>query len=208
MSRELKDLIEEFYRLELIVMTAPAPTSQSTTTSASTNQKSQTLGQAPSTSLLPRGSVSATLEVGGVGGSTTPQPSSSTSVSPHHHHHHHGHTSFTTTTASFINHHANRLKSKLVPNTITSSSTIGSGAKLANLSSQWTSQKNTLIIMANAAAIELYFLCIEDESDAEKLCTKCSEKFFLSHMSLSETILQAPLIASCIQVLTCLLGFN
>ena len=54
--------------------------------------------------------------------------------------------------------------------------------------------------MANAAAIELYFLVVEDEQDAEKLCTKCSEKFFIN-LSLTDSILQAPLIASCVQVL-------
>ncbi len=67
-------------------------------------------------------------------------------------------------------------------------------------SSPWNSTKNNLIILANSAAIELYFLCIEDDIDAEKLCIKCSEKFFIN-VPLSETILQAQLIASCIQVL-------
>jgi hypothetical protein len=89
-----------------------------------------------------------------------------------------------------------------MPQTNTNSST--SPQKNNNSSSgggsQWQSAKNNLVIMANAAAIELYFLCVEDEQDAEKLCTKCSEKFFIN-LSLSETIMQAPLIASCIQVL-------
>ncbi len=117
--------------------------------------------------------------------------------------------------SAFINHHANRLKSKIITqandnnsnliytsfndsNKISNPNTISSWLK--NASSPWNSTKNNLIILANSAAIELYFLCIEDDLDAEKLCNKCSEKFFLS-LSLSETILQAPLIASCIQVL-------
>lgn len=136
--------------------------------------------------------------------------------------------------ASFLNHHANRLKSKIVSGAAGAGSS-ASGATntgnqsqllLSNLNSplaggaslnaanahnqsskqplfstHWNTQRNNLIILANASAIELYFLCIEDESDAEKLCTKCSEKFFLN-MSLSDTILQAPLIASCIQILS------
>lgn len=198
-------------------MSAPAMSSSSRGGGVGLGAASNTKGASSATSggasqaaasTLPRGSVAA-VELG-VGAAGAGGPSSSSSVSPshhnnNHHHHSHPHTSFTTTTASFINHHANRLKSKLVPNTIMqSSSTLASGTSSKMLpnqqSGQWTSQKNTLIIMANAAAIELYFLCIEDESDAEKLCTKCSEKFFLSNMSLSETILQAPLIASCIQV--------
>lgn len=111
--------------------------------------------------------------------------------------------SFTTSPASFLNHHANRLKSKLVPNATNSnsSSTLPNKSQPQLFTStQWINQRNSLIILSNAAAIELYFLCIEDESDAEKLCTKCSEKFFLANMSLSDTIMQAPLIASCIQV--------
>lgn len=128
---------------------------------------------------------------------------------------------------AFLNHHANRIKSKLLTpqpslgaeNQTTTGSTLAvpsstlaapnnwqlgasqpTSSSSVKASSSWTSAKNNLIILANAAAIELYFLCLEDETDAEKLCMKCSEKFFIQ-LSLSETILQAPLIASCIQVL-------
>jgi hypothetical protein len=135
--------------------------------------------------------------------------------------HHHD---LVTSPASFLNHHANRLKSKIASGSSAASGSLGGSSGLSTLvsntsaslsqtspilggskhapawTSHWNTQRNNLIILANASAIELYFLCIEDESDAEKLCTKCSEKFFLS-MSLSDTILQAPLIASCIQVL-------
>ena len=171
-------------------MSAPT-TSTVRTTSKLATHSSQTPGNL---STLPRQSTTGidSLAVG---------PSS---ISPHHHSSHQ-HSSFTASPASFLNHHANRLKSKLVPNAANSSSSSTLTKHQINASpsmssSHWTSQRNSLIIMANAAAIELYFLCIEDESDAEKLCTKCSEKFFLSNMSLSDTILQAPLIASCIQV--------
>lgn len=107
---------------------------------------------------------------------------------------------------AFINHHANRFKYKFMSQQHGSSGSStsspltlpGSGGKIS--SSSWTTARNNSIILANAAAIELYFLCVEDEQDAEKLCTKCSEKFFLN-LSLTETIAQAPLISSCIQVL-------
>lgn len=164
------------------MISAPAPSTRAMKSTLASSQP-------PPSSSLPRQSIVG-LEIPGA------PPSSLTS--PHHH------SSFTTSPASFLNHHANRLKSKLVPNTSSTLNALGKNQVTTSSSTnlgQWTSQKNTLIIMANAAAIELYFLCIEDEADAEKLCTKCSEKFFLSNMSLSDTILQAPLIASCIQVL-------
>lgn len=113
--------------------------------------------------------------------------------------------------SAFFNHHASRFRSKL-----TNSDKAGekSNSSLNNRDSifinslqhayknttAWNASRNNLIILANAAAIELYFLCVEDEQDADKLCTKCSEKFFLN-LSLTDTIAQAPLIASCIQVL-------
>lgn len=153
-------MIEEFYRLELIVMV------NDRTKSSNTNDLNKSVE------------------------SSANQPSTTASI---------------TSPASFFNHHANRFKSKLIPqsasnqtqgvNVLPSSPTMKTAP-----SSHWLSQRNNLIILANASAIELYFLCVEDESDAEKLCTKCSEKFFLN-LSLSDTILQAPLIASCIQVL-------
>lgn len=178
-----------------------APTTTALRTSKVVAHSSQ-----PTTSIstLPRQSTTG-IDSLGVGGGA----GASSSMSPHHHsssqHHQHQHSSFTASPASFLNHHANRLKSKLVPNAANSSSSSALAKHQLTTtnslsSSHWASQRNSLIIMANAAAIELYFLCIEDESDAEKLCTKCSEKFFLSNMSLSDTILQAPLIASCIQV--------
>jgi hypothetical protein len=131
-----------------------------------------------------------------------------------------------TNPGAFFNHHANRFKSKLMAPSLLQSSTTAmsntqqsaaqsnlitaaSSAKLSNYKQQqqllaysfaWQSIRNNLIILANAAAIELYFLCVEDEPDAEKLCTKCSEKFFIN-LSLRDTVMQAPLIASCIQVL-------
>ena len=165
LSRELKELIEEFYRLELIVKARDSSRSNLNTA---------------------------------LGGSKPADSSNNTSN--------------ITSPSAFINHHASRFKSKLMaPN---SSSNNGNAALTVPLnnnsnnssllkstsSTQWNSAKNSLIIAANAAAIELYFLCVEDELDAEKLCTKCSEKFFIN-LSLSETILQASLIASCIQVL-------
>ena len=102
--------------------------------------------------------------------------------------------------SGFLHHHANRFKSKLIPQSgLTATLTTPYNATVKP-SSTWNTSKNNLIILANAAAIELYFLCVEDEHDAEKLCNKCSEKFFLN-LSLTETISQAPLIASCIQVL-------
>ena len=110
---------------------------------------------------------------------------------------------------AFFNHHANRFKSKLIAQTLLPSlntqhnkdSVFSNSLQQSSKTwSAWNSQRNNLIILANAAAIELYFLCVENEQDAEKLCTKCSEKFFLN-LSLTDTIAQAPLIASCIQIL-------
>lgn len=100
--------------------------------------------------------------------------------------------------SAFLHHHANRFKSKLIPQPVATLATPYNTTLKPSLT--WNTAKNSLIILANAAAIELYFLCVEDDHDAEKLCTKCSEKFFLN-LSLTETISQAPLIASCIQVL-------
>ena len=131
--------------------------------------------------------------------------------------HHSTSSSGLTSPSAFINRHANRFKQitqNILPssNNLTSannnsnnnpnntSQNISSSPTLKSHSTQWNGAKNNLIILANAAAIELYFLCVEDEMDADKLCTRCSEKFFIN-LSLSETILQAPLIASCIQVL-------
>lgn len=154
LNRDIKELIEEFYRLELIVMV---------------NDRAK-----PSSDLNK---------------SVDQQTTSITSP------------------ASFFNHHASRFKSKLISSSSNASQTqnqalsiLPSSPFLKTPTSQWTSLKNNLIILANASAIELYFLCVEDESDAEKLCTKCSEKFSI-HLGLSDTIIQAPLIASCIQVL-------
>ena len=110
---------------------------------------------------------------------------------------------------AFFNHHASRFKSKLIAQTLLPSLSIqhnkdsvfsNSLHQSSKTWSAWNLQRNNLIILANAAAIELYFLCVENEQDAEKLCTKCSEKFFLN-LSLTDTIAQAPLIASCIQIL-------
>jgi hypothetical protein len=108
-----------------------------------------------------------------------------------------------TSPSAFFNHHANRFKSKLIPQSNTNNNNQNASSLLGTTykqtSSAWFSVKNNIIILANAAAIELYFLCVEDEQDAEKLCTRCSEKFFIN-LSLTDTILQGPLIASCIQV--------
>jgi hypothetical protein len=103
---------------------------------------------------------------------------------------------------AFFNLQANKLKSKLNNVNINSPNSVAAAAAAAafKTSTSWISLRNNLSILANAAAIELYFLCVEDEHDAEKLCTKCSEKFFLN-LSLTETISQAPLIASCVQIL-------
>lgn len=146
MCHDLKDLVQEFYRLELVVISHDRH----------------------DTSLLP----------------TDPTETGKDTNTP----------------STFFNLHASRFKSKL-----TSSEKAGEradsikGQQLRG-SSAWTTARNHLIILANAAAIELYFLCVEDEADADKLCSKCSEKFFLN-LSLTDTVAQAPLIASCIQVL-------
>ncbi len=103
-----------------------------------------------------------------------------------------------TSTPSFFNHHASRFKLKLIPGEKMERADTLNGSQ--KMSSTWTAARNQLIILANASAIELYFLCVEDEADADKLCSKCSEKFFLN-LSLTETVAQAPLISSCIQVL-------
>lgn len=107
----------------------------------------------------------------------------------------------------FLKDNKKRFKNKLIPQNLLSSlnnhyvglNILPSSTYKSN-SSQWTNSRNNIVILANASAIELYFLLVEDENDAEKLCVKCSEKFFLP-LTLSETIIQAPLIASCIQVL-------
>ena len=75
-----------------------------------------------------------------------------------------------------------------------------SGHHPAATSAAWGTTRSGLAILANAAAIELYFLCVEDEQNADKCCSKCSEKFHVN-LSPSETIAQAPLIASCVQVM-------
>ncbi len=147
---DLKDLVQEFYRLELVVIS----------------------NDRPDTALLQSDTSVATDS-----GKDTSTPS------------------------AFFNHHASRFKSKLIANEKLDSSnradTLNGSAKM---SSTWTAARNQLIILANASAIELYFLCVEDEADADKLCSKCSEKFFLN-LSLTETVAQAPLISSCVQVL-------
>ena len=111
--------------------------------------------------------------------------------------------------SAFFNHHASRFRSKLISNSDKASDKslnsrdsifVNSLQHAYKNTTAWNASRNNLIILANAAAIELYFLCVEDEQDADKLCTKCSEKFFLN-LSLTDTIAQAPLIASCIQVL-------
>lgn len=155
--RDIKDLIEEFFRLELIVM----PQSDRNKPS---NPKTET---------------DFTL-------TSTPNVSSPT---------------------AFLKDNAKRFRTKLIPQSMLSSlNNHSNGINLLpsspfkSSSSQWGTNRNNVIILANASAIELYFLLVEDEIDAEKLCIKCSEKFLLT-LSLSETIIQAPLIASCIQVL-------
>lgn len=108
---------------------------------------------------------------------------------------------------AFIKDNAKRFKTKLIPQSMLSS--VNNNSNVINLlpsspfkssASYWSINRNNIIILANASAIELYFLLVEDDIDAEKLCIKCSEKFLLT-LTLSETIIQAPLIASCIQVL-------
>jgi hypothetical protein len=181
--RDLKDLIEEFYKLELIVKTNDSKNIANSNSQNNSNSLVDNFKAAKES-----------LNV------TNTSPASSIGLN---------------STSAFINHHANRFKSKILQNSSANHATISSETQdtlsskrqknssswLKNTTSLWNSSKNNLIILANAAAIELYFLCIEDESDAEKLCSKCSEKFFIN-LSLGETILQAPLIASCIQVLS------
>ncbi|CAF0782495.1 unnamed protein product [Brachionus calyciflorus] len=160
LSRDVKDLIEEFFRLELIVMTQA--------------DRSKSPGGKLNVDHVPRS-----------------EHSSPSVASP----------------AAFFKDRANRFKTKLMSQNLLSAQSnqpvinlLPSSPYIKTPSSQWNSSRNNIVILANASAIELYFLLVEDESDAEKLCIKCSEKFLLT-LSLSETIIQAPLIASCIQVL-------
>ncbi len=173
LCHDLKDLVQEFYRLELVVIN-----------DRMTNQSD----------------------------------SLNTTGEYHHsnHQNHHHNNKSDNSVGTFFNHHANRFKSKLQTlqqqtvgstnnntnstNNTTNNVTFTLAAPLKSSVTIWNSTRNNLIILANAAAIELYFLCVEDEQDAEKLCMKCSEKFSLN-LSLTDTISQAPLIASCVQVL-------
>jgi hypothetical protein len=128
---------------------------------------------------------------------------------------------------AFFNHHANRFKSKIIPPSLLSSDKSSSNINNTGFNdnnnainqvqinddngnmntkvnysasiNSWQTVKNNLVVMANAAAVELFFLCLKDEQDAEKLCTKCSERF-LSIFTLKQAVIQAPIIASCIQV--------
>lgn len=149
LCHDLKNLVQEFYRLDLVVITNDRLNNEND------------LCNNPATDVQ------------------TPSTPPASNFNP----------------STFINTQANRIKSKL---NLPINSSPKSGQPV--LSTTWIMLRNNLSILANAAAIELYFLCVEDEQDAEKLCTKCSEKFFLN-LSLTETIAQAPLIASCVQVL-------
>ena len=177
LCHDLKDLVQEFYRLELVVIVNE--------NSSSDNQMSATNGS---------NDLCTAIDLAGTGTSTNQNRDSinnSTAVS---------------SPRTFINRHASRFKSKLAEqnilpnlNLLSNSPQTPSTAIIPGRSS-WNVIKNNLIILANAGAIELYFLCVEDEQDADRLCTKCSEKFFIN-FSLTETIAQAPLIASCIHIL-------
>ena len=179
LCHDLKDLVQEFYRLELVVINDRIP-----------NQTD---------------SLNTTSEL----------------HHSNHHNHHHNNNKSDNAVGTFFNHHANRFKSKLqtlqqqtvgnstnnnssnnnnTNNATSNNVTFTLATPLKSSVTIWNSNRNNLIILANAAAIELYFLCVEDEQDAEKLCMKCSEKFSLN-LSLTDTISQAPLIASCVQVL-------
>ncbi len=164
----MKNLVQEFYRLELVVISNDRSNSND-----GPNELCNPMNGDASMPSTPPAALS--------------NPSNSASLS---------------SASAFFNHHASRIKSKLNVQTIlpvlNSNNSPNSGQM--KVSTTWISLRNNLSILANAAAIELYFLCVEDEQDAEKLCTKCSEKFFLN-LTLTETIAQAPLIASCIQVL-------
>ncbi len=166
LCHDLKDLVQEFYRLELVVINDRRSSTSTTSTS----------GQVTVDSAM---SSSATAD-------TSTNNSSNATTNP---------------VGTFFNHHANRFKTKIQTTLNPSSNvTFTLSSPLRSAQSFWSTTKNNVIILANAAAIELYFLCVEDEQDAEKLCIKCSEKFSLN-LSLTDTIAQAPLIASCIQVL-------
>jgi hypothetical protein len=167
LSHDLKDLLQEFHRLELIQNSQERFASNASTTSNGNSSANENTLYKQSTN----------------------QQTSSNLSSP----------------STFLNRHASRLKTKLVQTIPTHLSNgehqaATSAHLLHKRASQWMTIRDDLAILANAAAIELYFLCVEDEQSAEKLCTKCSEKFFLN-LSLTETISQSPLIASCIQVL-------
>ena len=164
----MKNLVQEFYRLELVVIS-----NDRSNTNEGPHELCNPMNGDASMPSTPPAALS--------------NPNNSASLS---------------SASAFFNHHASRIKSKLNVQTIlpvlnSNNSPISGHTKI---STTWISLRNNLSILANAAAIELYFLCVEDEQDAEKLCTKCSEKFFLN-LTLTETIAQAPLIASCIQVL-------
>ena len=207
LSHDLKDLVQEFYKLELVVIvnerntsdpaSAPAPIT-ATNTLTDLNKPIDTVTNNTTASTSNMGNSPAVMTHALVTQASTVSNNNNNSI---------------TSPTAFLHHHANRFKSKLIPQLAQNSNSTATGNNGTNIvtlatpyngavkpSSAWNSTKNNLIILANAAAIELYFLCVEDEHDAEKLCNKCSEKFFLN-LTLTETVSQAPLIASCIQVL-------
>lgn len=179
LCHDLKDLVQEFYRLELVVIV-----------NENSSSETQTNGTSNASSDL-----CAAIDLAAAASSIAPSSNplrdylnNSAAVS---------------SPSTFINRHTSRFKSKLNGQNILPSSPQQhptSSVSIITGRSSWNIIKNNLIILANAAAIELYFLCVEDEQDADRLCTKCAEKFFINS-SLTETISQAPLIASCIQVL-------
>ena len=185
LSHDLKDLVQEFYKLELVVIVNERNTNDATLntippdpiTNKASDQQASTIATMSSPSFSNNNNQT-------VNSSSTATTSAVDIKSP----------------SGFLHHHANRFKSKLIPQSGLSTTLATPYNATVRPSSTWNTSKNNLIILANAAAIELYFLCVEDEHDAEKLCNKCSEKFFLN-LSLTETISQAPLIASCLQVL-------
>ncbi|CAF5002187.1 unnamed protein product, partial [Rotaria magnacalcarata] len=55
---------------------------------------------------------------------------------------------------------------------------------------------------ANAAALELLCLSCDDEIEAEKLCTKCAEKFSQESLSIKLLAAQIPLLVTSLEVLS------
>ncbi|CAF1029135.1 unnamed protein product [Rotaria sordida] len=55
---------------------------------------------------------------------------------------------------------------------------------------------------ANAAALELLCLSCDDESEAEKLCTKCAEKFSQETISIKLLAAQMPLLITSLEILS------